>query len=408
MCLPVCPTYALTQQEESSPRGRIRLIRSLHDGTLELSGRLADEMHFCLDCQACQTACPAGVRYGALVEDARNEIADRGLEPFGVRLVKRIFLRGVLSSPARLRFWGRCLYWYHRSGLRDAVDGSGILALVSERVRAKHQLLPRADEESFAESTASFIPARAPRRGSVAFLSGCVMNISFAGVHRDAVEVLTRNGYDVLIPPRQGCCGSLHGHNGDARGARELARSTVDAFGALEVDAFVIDSAGCSAFLKEYGEVLADEPDYALRAAALAAKTREITEFLHEVGLRPPTRPLNCRVTYHEACHLVHTQKVSVQPRSLIALIPGVTFVELGEATWCCGSAGIYNIVRFDDSMRLLDRKMGHLSSTDADIVLAANPGCHLQLEQGIRSAGLTIEVLHPVSLLNRAYKLEP
>jgi glycolate oxidase iron-sulfur subunit len=412
MCLPVCPTYELTHQEQSSPRGRIRLMRSLHEGTLDLSPTFVDEMHFCLDCQACQTACPAGVQYGTLVEDARRVIAEHGKEPLTLRIIKSVLLRGILSSKARTKFVASLLRFYRKSGVQQAIDDSHILTLISEKLQAKHALLPAIEDEWFDGKADQVIPTTAAKRGRVAFLSGCIMNIAFPGIHRDVVSVLTTNGFEVIIPKNQVCCGSLHAHYGDTTDARSLARKNIDAFVALDVDAIIVDAAGCGAFLKEYHHLLADDKEYAAKAESIARKTKDITEFLAEVGfelpepcegLKPSQGFCATRVTYHEACHLVHTQKISQQPRQIIESIPGVQLVELPEATWCCGSAGIYNVVRYDDAMKLLERKMNHLASTKADIVLTANPGCHLQLQYGIKKFGLKMKVMHPVSLLRRA-----
>lgn len=402
MCLPVCPTYALSAQEQSSPRGRIRLIRSLADGTLELSRTFADEMEFCLDCQACQTACPAGVEYGELVEEARQWVADAGLEPFAARVAKRIILRGVLSSPFRTRLLGRLLRLYQRTGLREAVERSGILSLFSPSAEARHAMLPRASDAFFSDTSPELIRAKGKRRGAVAFLTGCVMDIAFADVHRQAVDLLAHNGYDVVVPRGQTCCGALHGHNGDLPEARRLARETVAAFSRVGADALVVDSAGCAAHIKAYGSLLSGDPAREA-AAGLAAKTREITEFLFQIGFIPPTNRCEATVTYHEACHLVHSQKISREPRAILASLPGAALDELPEATWCCGSAGIYNVTRFDDSMKLLDRKMRNIASTGADIVATANPGCHLHIEYGMRRAGLSMRVKHPVSLLHES-----
>ena len=424
MCLPVCPTYALTNQEQSSPRGRIRLIRSVHEGKLDLSKEFVDEMYFCLDCQACQTACPAGVQYGVLVEDARRLIAERKRDPISLRIVKSIFLRGILASKFRTKLAAKVLRWYQQSGLQEAVDRSSILSIFSERLHDKHAMLPKVGKKFFDDEVAEVISPSEKPRGRVVFLTGCIMNVVFPEVHRDSVDVLVQNGFEVVIPRLQVCCGSLHGHNGDIVTAKRLARENIDvvvhneffAKGGLGyasgVDALIVDSAGCGAFLKEYGKILADDPVYASKAEAVSKKTKDITEFLVEVGFKKPepckgSKPLQgLRVTYHEACHLVHTQKISQQPRQIIQSIPGIEFVELPEATWCCGSAGIYNVVRFDDSMKLLERKMNNLASTKADIVLTANPGCHLQLQYGIRKFGLRMEVMHPVSLLNRTYEV--
>lgn len=419
LCLPVCPTYNLTYEEQSSPRGRIRLMKYVHEGSMDVTRNFADEMYFCLDCQACQTACPAGVQYGALVEEARRLIDEKKKDPFALRMLKSVFLRGILASKTRTKLAARLLRMYQRTGLREAVDRTGLLGLFSGSLRQKHLLLPVVDAEFFDETTPEIVAAQGEKRGRVVFLSGCIMNVAFAGVHRDAVAVLSKNGFEVVIPRRLQCCGSLHGHNGDYETARILARKNVDVLDELQYDALVVDSAGCGAFLKEYGKLLADDAKYSSRAASLAGRVKDVTEFLPEIGfLRPEPRggsdsPESAgwsrsngvvRVTYHEACHLVHTQKISQQPRQLLQGIPGIEFVELPEATWCCGSAGIYNVVRFEDSMEILDRKMKNLASTHADIVVTANPGCHIQLQYGIKKFGLNMEVLHPVSLLNRAY----
>lgn len=404
MCLPVCPTYALTFKEQSSPRGRIRLIRSVREGKLELTPEFVGEMNFCLDCQACETACPAGVEYGSLVEDARRLIREKKKERRSLRFIKWFLLRVILGSTRRTKFAARLLRLYSTTGLMDAVQRSGLLQKISSALPRKHLLLPRVAERFFDETVPEILIPDGPVRGRVALLSGCVMNVVYPQIHRDTVGVLLRNGFEVVIPRRQSCCGSLHSHNGDLGAARRLARMNIDAFDRAEFDALVVDSAGCCAFLKEYGKVLRDDRNYSARAESLSAKTREITEFLVEAGFDKPGWPVRKRVTYHEACHLVHTQKISLQPREIIRSIPGIEFVELPEATWCCGSAGIYNIARFDDSMSFLERKMNNLASTEADIVLTANPGCHLQLEYGIRNRGLATEVMHPVSLLGRAY----
>lgn len=412
MCLQSCPTYALTGLEISSPRGRIRLMKSVAEDKLPITEKFVDEMYFCLDCQACETVCPAGVQYGALVENARRLIAEGGKDPPRVKFIKKIFLNGVLASKRRLKFFAKLARLYEQSGLRDAMERSGILSIFSQKLEEKHALIPRARSRPFDETVPEVLKPKTGRvKGRVGFLTGCVMNIALPDVHQDTVEVLLACGFEVVIPKMQECCGSLHGHNGEVDGAKALARKNLDVFEHYEFDHLVVDSAGCTAFLKEYETLLADDEDYAEKALTFSSKVKDITEFLPEIEL-PPLQAIHRRVTYHEACHLVHTQKISAQPRKLIQSIPGIEFVELPEATWCCGSAGIYNVVRFDDSMELLERKMNNLSGTGAEIVLTANPGCHLQLQYGIRKyasllgrkwQGMKMEVMHPVQLLRRA-----
>jgi glycolate oxidase iron-sulfur subunit len=381
-------------------------MKSVHEGSLEVTDQFVDEMYFCLDCQACQTACPAGVQYGELVEDARNLISEQGKEPAAVRFVKAALLN-VLISKRRTKLVARLMRLYQKSGLREAVGESGILSLFSERLQMKHALLPMIADEFFDEQIPEIVAVQGERLGRVVFLSGCVMNVAFPDIHHDAVSLLSKIGYEVVIPKLQECCGSLHGHNGEKEEAKRLARKNIEVFEKYEFDALIVDSSGCGAFLKEYGRLFSDDKVFADRAEALSKKIKDITEFLAGMRMPEPKQSISTRVTYHEACHLVHTQKISQQPRNLLQSIPNIEFIELPEATWCCGSAGIYNVVRFDDSMKLLQRKINNLAVTGADVVVTANPGCHLQLQCGIKNFKLKMEVMHPVTLLNRAYSLE-
>lgn len=406
MCLQSCPTYALTGFELSSPRGRIRLMRSVAEDKLPITRTFVDEMYFCLDCQACETVCPAGVRYGALVENARHLIAEARRDPFAVKMLKKLFLNGILVSRKRLGFLSKVLRLYAGSGLRDAVERSGILSLFSSTLEDRHRLLPSVDGRAFHESVQEILPPfNRKSKGRVAFLTGCIMDYVLPNVHQDCVEVLRACGFEVVIPKTQVCCGSLHGHNGELEMAKMLARKNLDVFEHFAFDYVTVDSAGCSAFLKEYGSLLATDRFYMERARVFSSRVNDITEFLANVDL-PPLRPLRRTVTYHEACHLVHSQQISAQPRKLIQSIPGVEFVELPEATWCCGSAGVYNVVRFRDSMKLLERKINNLVSTGVDCVATANPGCHLQMQYGTRKFGLKIDVVHPVQLVRKALEL--
>ena len=379
-------------------------MREMYAGNLDLSETFVDEMYFCLDCQACQTACPAGVKYGELVEETRSIIAEHKRDPASVRWMRSVVLKGILGSSSRTKFFARILRVVQKSGLLEALEISGMMSLLPQALAGKLAMLPKISASFFDESVPDVIPAIGPSKGNVAFLPGCMMNVSFSGVHDDAVEVLRRNGYNVLLPKGHACCGSLLAHFGGGEDAKVLARQTIDAFERLNAEAIVIDSAGCAAYIKEYGRVLKDDAQYATRAERISEKTKDITEFLSEVGFTPPENECRATVTYHEACHLVHTQKVSRQPRDLIRSIPGVNFVELPESTWCCGSAGVYNVVRYEDSMKFLERKIANLRSTGAEIVATGNPGCHMQLQYGLKRSNVKMDVLHPVTLLRRAY----
>jgi glycolate oxidase iron-sulfur subunit len=403
-CLPHCPTYVLTLSEKSSPRGRIRLMKSIAEGEMEITPGFVEEMYFCLDCQACETACPAGVKYGALVEASRTQIEQQHLLSWYERLLKSLLLRRVFTSNRRVKVVARLLRFYQRSGIEPFVRATRLLQFVSPKLEKVQRLSPRISRQFSDESFAEIIPSRGPRKYRVGFLTGCLMNVMYADVNDDTIQVLLENNCEVVIPHGQDCCGSLHAHNGLMDTARSLARKMVDSFDSYRLDAIVMNSAGCSAFMKEYGHVLADDKEYAERAARLAKKVMDLSEFLVAIDFKRPTTETKKRVAHHEACHLVHTQKVSQQPKQVLEAIPGLELAELNEATWCCGSAGIYNIIRYDDSMKLLERKMENLKRTNAEIVVMGNPGCLAQINYGVQRERLDIEVVHLATLLRRAY----
>ncbi len=408
MCLPTCPTYTETLRERSSPRGRIALMRAIADGQLEVGRTFADEMYFCLGCLACQTACPAGVDYATLFEHARGEIERVGVLDRPVRRgVRSLVLRGLFTSQRRLRWLGRLLYWYQRSGGEALVRASGLLRLLPASLRELEPLTPRASRNDYKKHVQQHQPATARYR--VGLLTGCVQDMAYAHVNADTIEVLQANGCQVVLPKAQQCCGSLHGHNGELATARNLARANIAAFAAEELDAVIVNAGGCGSHMQHYDHLLAADPDWAPRAAAWSAKVKDIHQFLVEIDFKAPTQAsaTSHRVTYHESCHLKHGQQVSQAPRQILAAIPGLEVVELAEADWCCGSAGIYNITQPEMSMKLLDRKMDHIQATQAQVVSVGNPGCAIQLEQGARRLGADLQVVHPISLLARAYRAE-
>ena len=411
LCLPTCPTYTLTWRERSSPRGRIRLIKAVAEGELEISKNFVEEMNFCLDCQACETACPAGVKYGSLVEAARAQIFAQKHESFLSRLVKNVFMGWFFAARGRFHFMARFLRIYQRSGLQWILDKSRLLRLVSPKLANLQGLTPAVSSQFSSQMLKAVMPAYGPAKRRVGFLTGCIMDVAYAQVNIDTVELLREHGCDVVIPTGTLCCGSLHAHNGDMGRAREFARNVIDAFSASDLETIVMNSAGCGAFMKEYGHLFHDDRELSEAAAAISAKTKDLTEFLVAVGFKgsrefrqeTPTAFRGKRITYHDACHLVHTQKVMSQPRALIASIPGLDVAELPESTWCCGSAGIYNIVRYDDSMKLLDRKVEKIRSVRPDIVVTGNPGCMVQITHGLGKSGLSIELMHTATFLRKA-----
>jgi glycolate oxidase iron-sulfur subunit len=411
MCLPTCPTYDATRRERNSPRGRIALMRAIADGDLEVTQTFADEMSYCLGCLACQTACPAGVNYAELFETARSDIEATRANPGVFRRLWRWLTLGVLfRHPGALRLAGRLLGLYQRTGLEGAIRRTGAVRLLPADLR---RLEPQAPRIAARFSSALIARQESPPGGAryrVALLTGCIQDLVFPDVNRDTAEVLLANGCAVDTPPSQPCCGSLHAHNGELGLARELARRMIDLIPPDRYDAIISNAGGCGSHLRRYGPLLADDPQYAPRARMWDTKARDIQEWLMDIGCRPPqAAPFDrtVTVTYHESCHLAHGQKVTRQPRAVLGLLPGVSIVELTESTWCCGSAGIYAITQPAQADALLQRKVGHIRQTAAEVVATANPGCHLQIARGLREGSSAATVLHPVSLLALAYRRE-
>jgi glycolate oxidase iron-sulfur subunit len=409
MCLPTCPTYDATKLERNSPRGRIALMRSVADGRLEVTPAFGEELYFCLGCLACETACPAGVRYAPMFEAARADIEEAGVLRRPQReLVRGLALRLIFAHPLVLRGLGRLLRWYQASGLEGLVRRLGLTRLLPRDLRELEPLTPRVQREFSDALIGAVETPRGEMRHRVGMLTGCVQDLVYPQVNRDTVDVLLANGCEVVTPGAQHCCGSLHAHNGELVVARAMARKNIEAMeraaGGLErVEAIITNAAGCGSHLKHYDELLAGDARYAERARIWSGKVRDIHEWLLEIG---PVKPAGAgavqTVTYHEACH---RQKITKAPREVLERIPGLKLVELPEAAWCCGSAGIYNITQPEMSAELLGRKLANIARTGAPVVAVANPGCSVQLEAGARESGAGFEVVHPVTLLARAYR---
>jgi glycolate oxidase iron-sulfur subunit len=412
-CLPTCPTYDLTRQERNSPRGRIALMRAIADGRMEPTKAFADEMYFCLGCLACKTACPAGVNYTQLFETARATAEQSGMLKKPDRdLVRGLLLGQVFLRPRLLRIVGRLLYLFQRTGLQSLVRRMELTRFLPGKLR---ELEPQAPEIQAKFSHQLIRPLERPAEREtkyrVGVLTGCVQDLVFSDINRDTVDVLLANQCEVYTPPVQPCCGSLHGHNGEPELARILARRNLDTFDIANLDAIITNAAGCGSHLKSYGTLLEEDPKYAEKAAEWSRKCKDISQFLVEIGFRAPTAapqdlPLE-KLTYHEACHLCHGQGITAQPRAVLKSIPGLKLSELPESTWCCGSAGIYNIVQPETSAKLLRRKLDNIDKTDAAVVATGNPGCHLQLLNGAKLQHREFVVQHPVSLLAAAYRAE-
>jgi glycolate oxidase iron-sulfur subunit len=385
LCLDACPTYVELGTEMDSPRGRIHLLAAVHDGTLRLESEVVRHFDLCLGCRGCETACPSGVRYGRIFEQARDAIEKRYRRPW----------------PQRLRRWAILRVFPHPQRLRALLAPVAVLRAVGmwswvERVLPAARLVP---EGTATEPVAAVNVPQAGRR--VALLRGCVASVLFAETEAATHRVLARCGIGVDVPARQGCCGALHLHSGDADTAREMARRNIDAFGAA-AESIVVTAAGCGAAMKEYGDLLADDPLYAERARALAARVRDATELVAELA-PPPSRPLRAKVAYHDACHLAHAQGVRAAPRRVLE-IAGAELVPLAESELCCGSAGSYNLSEPEVAAALGARKAANIASSGAACVAAANPGCALQIRAALRARGSDIRVAHPIELLDEAY----
>ncbi len=403
-CLPACPTYVLWGEEMDSPRGRIYMIKKAAEGQAPLDARFRQHMDNCLGCMACVTACPSGVQYDKLIEPTRAQI-ERNLPRSWHESAFRRLIFATFPHAGRLRLLALPLLVYQRSGLRRLLRGTGILKLLPKRVAAMEALLPDVPSHLFRRLPSTIRSKTAPRR-RVGMLSGCVQQVFFPHVNSATARVLAAEGCDVIIPREQACCGALMLHSGMEEEAIALAKRMITVFESAHVDTVVINSAGCGSTMKEYGHLLRDDPDWARRAAAFSAKCKDISEILCELKPQAPRHPLKLHIAYHDACHLQHAQGVRQQPRSLLAGIPELDVAEIPEASLCCGSAGIYNLLQPETANQLGDRKVENLLSTGAQAVLSANPGCLLQLMNGLRRRGFkTMPAFHMVELLDASIR---
>jgi glycolate oxidase iron-sulfur subunit len=398
-----CPTYRVLGLEADSPRGRIYQILQVDEGRLAIDQPFVEHIDRCLGCLGCQTACPSGVPYGHIVERARAEIHANYPRGFFERKLRDYFYGTLLPHPKKLSSIAKLLRFYQRSGLQTLMRKSGVLKLLGlARLEA---LSPCIDDRfSFEDFGTVFAHEGENHRGNVALLAGCIASVSFAELNRATVRVLAKNGVSVVIPKEQGCCGALHAHAGRLEEARALARKNIDAMLDPSIDAILTNAAGCGGTLKDYHELLKDDPEYAEKAKQFVAKMRDINEYLAEIGVIAPAKPLHKRVTYQDPCHLAHAQKIRSAPRQLLKAI-GAELVEMPNSDLCCGSAGVYNVVQNTLSMRILDAKMNDVSSVEAELIATANVGCMLQLRAGVQQRGLNRRVVHVLELLDEAYQ---
>jgi glycolate dehydrogenase iron-sulfur subunit len=403
-CLPACPTYVLWGKEMDSPRGRIYMIKKAAEGDAPLDGCFRQHMDNCLGCMACMTACPSGVEYNKLIEPVRAQIERKMPRSLEERLFRKLIF-ATFPHPERLRLLALPLLLYQKSGLRALMRATGIPKLLPKRLAAMESLLPDVPAHPFERLPAIVRPQTAPRR-RVGMLSGCVQQVFFSHVNAATARVLTAEGCEVIVPREQSCCGALMVHSGLEEEAVALAKKMIAVFEAADVDTIVINSAGCGSTMKEYGHLLRDDPAWAARAAAFSAKCKDISEVLCELEPQAPRHPLKLRIAYHDACHLQHAQGVREQPRRLLGGIPELDVAEIPEGSLCCGSAGVYNLLQSDTANELGDRKVENLLTTGAEAVLSANPGCLLQLMNGLRRRGLkAMPAFHMVELLDASIR---
>jgi Fe-S oxidoreductase len=411
LCLSACPTYVVLGLETESPRGRVALMKAVNEGRLGINERVVSHWEMCLLCRACEAVCPSGVPYGRIMEKTRAQVLACGKQSSRLKKVSRLLLQALLPHPGRLLWGARAVQTYQRSGLQKLLRGSRGLGMLPGQLAELEAQLPALDGPFFGPTVqihrARGQPAGSPRKLTVGLLSGCVMPLVHGSTMEAAVRVLTRNGCDVAVPVGQGCCGALNSHSGDLENGRRMARRNIDVFLAAGVDRIVAASAGCGAAMKQYHELLADDPGYADKAQRFSRLTVDVTELLVSLPFDPPRAALERKVTYQDPCHLAHAQRITAAPRQILKSIPGLELVEMEQAAMCCGGAGIYSAVQREMAERILARKMETIAATGAEQVVTANPGCMIQLERGLHLKGASGKVLHVVDLLDEAYRAE-
>ncbi|MEZ6122028.1 MAG: heterodisulfide reductase-related iron-sulfur binding cluster [Planctomycetaceae bacterium] len=416
LCTSACPTYVETGNENDSPRGRIYLMRAVVDGRLALTDQVRGHLDLCLDCRSCETACPSGVQYGRLLEPFRVEMQQQSPDsnvaaevPHKPDWFHRWIMYGLFPSRQRMKLALLPARWMQALKLDRLLEATGLLRLLPERLRRMQQQLPPLGRQL--PELPEFLPAKGTRRATVGLFLGCVADAMFRKVHWATARVLQENGCDVVIPRQQTCCGAIHYHSGASGPAMELMQRNLSAFKLAELDAVIVNVAGCGSMLKDYAHI-ADETKAGAseHMSAFVRKIRDISEFLVELGLRPPAGPIPAVVAYQDACHLQHAQRIREQPRSLMQMIPGLTLKPIAEPELCCGAAGSYNLTQPEMADRLGQRKIAHLLQVRPDVIATANAGCSLQLQAQLKSqadaSGSPVPpVLHPMELLDLSYR---
>ncbi|BBH24749.1 glycolate oxidase iron-sulfur subunit [Paenibacillus baekrokdamisoli] len=410
-CLPACPTFKETGVEAESPRGRIALMKAAVDGLMEPDPMFKEQMNHCLGCRACEPACPADVKYGQLIEQARDAIEDHTDHSLPITGLRKLFFDGVFPHRSRLKWLGRSLQFYQKSGLQRIARGTGIMRLFPLHMREMEGILPAATARGVIEQLGTSYPAKGEPIARVALFRGCIMDVLFAGTNVNTVKLLSEAGFEVFIPETQVCCGALHAHSGEMDAARELAKKNIAAFKAANVDYIVSNAGGCGALLIEYDHLLHEDKNWHEDASWFATRVIDVSQLIMEKGRIPSFADALAntgtsemvRITYQDSCHLRNAMKGSAAPRQLMKRVANAQFIEMKESDRCCGSAGIYNVTQPEMAGQLLEHKMEHANQTNARYMLTSNPGCLLQMKLGIQKhkPEEKMEAMHIVDFLH-------
>ncbi len=401
-CLPTCPTYVETKNELDSPRGRIHLMKNAVEGKIPLDDSLVKHLDLCLGCLACETACPSGVKYSNLIETSRSQI-ERIYSRSGGENFIRSLIFSIFPYSLRLKLLLPFLLAFKYLGIKFVLTKTRLINILPQVLRNFINLTPDLSVSDAFSRLPKFVEAQKEVKYKVILLKGCVQSVFFPNVNQSSVNVLSKLGCNIEIPRKQGCCGALSLHSGRMNEARTFAKKLIDEFSKHEFDYIIVNSAGCGSSMKEYSELLKDDTEYSDKAKKFSSKTKDLMEFISEIGLVGQLISLNKKVTYQDACHVAHGQKITAQPRELLNQIPGIEFCELNESDMCCGSAGIYNLVQPEMSEKLLNRKVLNIKDIKPDILTAANPGCLLQITSGLSKEGIKIDTVHPIELIDEA-----
>jgi glycolate oxidase iron-sulfur subunit len=402
-CLSTCPSYRVIGKEMDSPRGRIYLMDAINQGEATIDATTAQHFDSCLGCLACVTTCPSGVKYDQLIAATRPQIERNLTRSLPDRLIRTLIFN-LFPYPNRLQHLLPALWLYQQSGLQQFIRQTGMLKKLTPRLAAMEAILPKVTDSAWHHDLPNVIPPRGAKRYRVGMILGCVQRLFFSPVNEATARVLTANGCEVVIPPSQGCCAALPAHQGQEAQAQALARQMIDSFIDQDLDAIIINAAGCGHTLKEYGHILADDPEYRAKAEQFSSKVKDVQEFLAEIKLTAELHPLTSgelNIAYQDACHLLHGQKISLQPRQLLNQIPGVKLREPLDAGLCCGSAGIYNMLQPETADELGRQKASNLINTGASVIASPNPGCSLQIQKHLELQASEVKLFHPIELLD-------